>query len=321
MQPRVLIAVVFLSAIVLIAIGVLLVPGRMLGPRTDVPGEDGDEKAAPVAPPAVSRPGSRIVVRSARSSLPAETEPAEDWEDPSGTLRPDPRSVMPPAPGAPPQNGEAAKEPSVAHQPAPRFIVPPARRSLPETGPSMASRTGAGVVMLPVSSALPETGQTVCYDTWGQEIDCSSSAWPGQDGAWQAGGGLESRFLDLGDGTVADRRTGLMWQKEAAVVVVHGRISAAGDAGWQDALRYCNELELGGHTDWRLPNVRELQSIVDYGRSAPCIDPVFEAVPSWYWSSTTVAAHPGSAWYVHFNDGYLGCGNKAAFHQVRAVRG
>ncbi|MHC4984635.1 MAG: Lcl C-terminal domain-containing protein [Planctomycetota bacterium] len=78
-------------------------------------------------------------------------------------------------------------------------------------------------------------------------------------------------FVDNGDGTVTDRATGLTW--------------AQADSGrgmnWQQALAYAEGLSLAGHDDWRLPNAKELQSIVDYTRSpdttrSAAIDPVFE---------------------------------------------
>jgi len=65
--------------------------------------------------------------------------------------------------------------------------------------------------------------------------------------------------------TVTDRATGLVWQRR----------SVAGALRWADALAYCGELSLDGHRDWRLPNAKELHSIVDYSR-IPAIDPLFE---------------------------------------------
>jgi len=65
---------------------------------------------------------------------------------------------------------------------------------------------------------------------------------------------------------------------------------------WCDALAYCENLDFAGHDDWRLPNVRELQSIVDYGRFNPSIDPVFGACSAWGWSSTSYANNPLYAW-------------------------
>jgi hypothetical protein len=109
-------------------------------------------------------------------------------------------------------------------------------------------------------------------------------------------------FHDNGDGTVTDRATGLMWQQ--------------GDSGqalnWQQGLAYAQGLSLAGHSDWRVPNAKELQSLVDYTRSpatsnTAAIDPIFRVtnVESWYWTSTTHYDGPpdragGAAVYVSF---------------------
>lgn len=84
---------------------------------------------------------------------------------------------------------------------------------------------------------------------------------------------------------------------------------------------YCENLTFAGQSDWRLPNVRELESIVDYGRHNPSIDPIFGAVSGAYWSSTSSTFDPGLM--VDFGGvavtvGGLPTGD--AFY-VRAVRG
>ena len=164
----------------------------------------------------------------------------------------------------------------------------------------------------PSGGALPATGQTACYDAAGNVIACDSAESPGQDGFYQAGCPSAGRFTDNGDGTVADNCTGLMWQKA----------TAPGTHTWQEALQYCEGLEFAGHDDWRLPNVRELQSIVDYGRWGPSIDPVFGAEYGWYWSSSTSVSLPVLAWLVHFGGGYVDVGLGKDYHLfVRAVRG
>ena len=118
------------------------------------------------------------------------------------------------------------------------------------------------------------------------------------------------RFVDNGDGTVTDSCTGLMWQKN----------TAPGSHTWTQALQYCESLTLAGRTDWRLPNVRELQSILDYGRINPSIDPVFGAESGWYWSSTTIVANPLSAWIVSFANSLAVFEGKDRASGVRAVR-
>ena len=155
-------------------------------------------------------------------------------------------------------------------------------------------------------SGLPDTGQTRCSPS------CGDTTCPGQDSFYQTGCPNEGRFVDNRDGTVTDTCTGLMWQKDTG--------NAGNPLNWCSSLAYCKDLELAGHDDWRLPNVRELQSIVDYGREEPAIDPVFSAFSTWYWSSTATAAVPGIAWYVGFDDGYVFVWSERLDSLVRAVR-
>ena len=158
----------------------------------------------------------------------------------------------------------------------------------------------------------PATGQTACYDVAGAVIECASAAYPGQDGFHRAGCPTAGRFVDNQDGTVTDTCTGLMWEKN----------SAPGNYLWQSALQYCDRLEVAGHTDWRLPNLRELRTLVDYGGQVPAIDPVFQAIAEVYWTSSTYNVDPTHAWTVGFQDGE---GNaheaKVDPFPVRAVRG
>lgn len=100
-------------------------------------------------------------------------------------------------------------------------------------------------------------------------------------------------FVDNNDETVTDNATGLMWQKA----------DDGTSRDWQGALEYAENLTLVGYTDWRLPNIKELQSIVDYSRcpsvtNSPAIDPVFQTTSivdpdgvsgqyPYFWSGTT----------------------------------
>ncbi|HZN58167.1 MAG TPA: DUF1566 domain-containing protein [Planctomycetota bacterium] len=153
-----------------------------------------------------------------------------------------------------------------------------------------------------VPKGLPRTGQSTCYEPRGAVVDCTSETCAGQDGFYQTGCSNQGRFVDNGDGTVTDTCTGLMWQKDTG--------NDAKRLVWCNALAYCEDLELGGHDDWRLPNVRELQSILDYGRSSPAIDPIFGALPSFYWSSTSIDVDPTGAWAVSFAAGVIIGGTK-----------
>jgi hypothetical protein len=133
---------------------------------------------------------------------------------------------------------------------------------------------------------------------------------------------MDGRFVDHGDGTVTDTCTGLMWQRQTGDVDADGGIGEQDLVTWCGGLAYCEGLTLGGHDDWRLPNVRELQSLVDYGRTWPALDPVFEAPGgfSCYMSSTSLRGGPGPGVFtVDFGMGLVGGGGGVVCH-VRAVR-
>ena len=101
---------------------------------------------------------------------------------------------------------------------------------------------------------LPRTGQTECYDESGKMIACEGT---GQDSDIQAGVPWpEPRFTDNGDGTMTDNLTGLMWTKDASLPNVTMEY-------WNQAIDYCDNLTLAGYSDWRLPNVNELESLVN----------------------------------------------------------
>ncbi len=176
------------------------------------------------------------------------------------------------------------------------------------------------------SSGLPHTGQTKCYGFvqgrgW-TEVPCGAAVCQGQDGAHGAGCPSEDRFVDNGDGTVTDTCTGLQWQKDTADTNGDGRVVDDGSDALSvcDALAYCESLSFAGHDDWRLPNVRELQSIVDYGRESPSINTIFSSLSSVYWSSTSRVQVPALSWQVGFDVGALLNSGKGEALYIRAVR-
>ncbi|MFH1242584.1 MAG: DUF1566 domain-containing protein [Pseudomonadota bacterium] len=124
-------------------------------------------------------------------------------------------------------------------------------------------------------------------------------------------------FVNNGNGTVTDKITGLVWQQGDGHNDGEGRT-------WEEALAFCQTLSLGGHTDWRLPNVRELESLTDVNRFIlPSIDPLFDCRSSYYWSSTTHAEDMDQAWEVYFGYGgadYWGKSSSTVYC-VRCVRG
>jgi hypothetical protein len=152
---------------------------------------------------------------------------------------------------------------------------------------------------------VTKTGQTTSYAT-GDDGDLQKGvAWP------------VPRFTDHGDGTVTDNLTGLMWTKDANMY---------GQRTWADALSDCASCTEGGHSDWRLPNVRELHSLIDYGRYNPAFPaghPFTNVQSSWYRSSSTYASATSAAWLVNLSNGGV-FGNGKSYgtgHYVWCVRG
>ena len=118
-------------------------------------------------------------------------------------------------------------------------------------------------------------------------------------------------YTDNGNGTVTDTVTNLMWQQQDDATV----------RTWEQALTYCEGLSFGGHTDWRLPNIKELKSLADTTRYNPSINPIFiNTKSSSYWSSTTYVSNSTFAWDVGFPNGVVGYYNKTYSDYVRCVR-
>jgi hypothetical protein len=131
-------------------------------------------------------------------------------------------------------------------------------------------------------------------------------------------------LVDKGNGTVLDSRTGLTWQK--CSFGQNNDSTCSGTATpyiWGEAISSCEGSTLANHSNWRLPNVRELQSLTDDSRYNPTIDTSYfpNAHASGYWSSTTYASNPSSAWNVDFYAGSVYNYNKVNNYYVRCVCG
>jgi len=114
-----------------------------------------------------------------------------------------------------------------------------------------------------------------------------------------------------GGKTVTDSGTGLEWQKSDK-----GTLQT-----WQSALSYCEQLSLNGKNDWRVPNIRELKSLVDYKRYYPSVGQAISCQSSIYWSATTVANDTHlSAWTIFFGNGDDIWKAKTEKYHVRCVR-
>lgn len=177
-------------------------------------------------------------------------------------------------------------------------------------------------------AALPKTGQTICYDPEGSKlvVPCAGT---GEDGETQSGVAWPSpRFIDNANGTISDFLTGLIWPKDANTP---GPEACAPNEkkSWQSALEYVSCLNINsylGYSDWRLPNIIELFSIVNQAASSQSdwlIAQGFSGVQSLaYISSTTdaVAVAP-FAWSVSMINGNVGPTDKPYSVDVWPVRG
>jgi hypothetical protein len=131
----------------------------------------------------------------------------------------------------------------------------------------------------------------------------------------------DSAYINNGNGTVTDIETKLMWQQATAGKGTWYKLS------WEEAMLYCRDLSLAGYTDWRLPKLDELKTLVDY--STPRLPKINHKYfpdtaaffSSFYWSSTEYAYSFFHAWGVYFIHGYDEYNHKTTGWYVRAVRG
>lgn len=199
-------------------------------------------------------------------------------------------------------------------------------------------RNGKNVFGVAGTAGLPRTAQITAFG-------------PGSDGAVQAGSPLS--YTDNGDGTVTDNVTGLMWEKKDDSGGIHDREntyswslnSSSNNMDGTIVTTFLATLNAGagfaGYTDWRIPNVRELQSILDYEilASGPVVNAAFHkpatcvgcmnvtaatcscTASALHWSSTSRTVGPNSAWSVNFGDANINSNGKTSPFRARAVRG
>jgi hypothetical protein len=119
-------------------------------------------------------------------------------------------------------------------------------------------------------------------------------------------------YVDNGDDTVTEASTGLMWQQ-----------GETGVMSWGASMSYCEASNLAGYSDWRLPNIVELASLIDETIYNPAINTLFfpNANASNYWSSTTNVSTPSSARVINFSDGNDDAYAKGNSFRCRCVRG
>ena len=190
----------------------------------------------------------------------------------------------------------------------------------------------AGDGLAPPSNGLLKTGQTTSYG-------------PGSDGDLQKG--TARSYTDNGDGTITDNVTGLMWEKKSDDGSIHdkdnkytwGMTSSPYTMNGTMVTEFLAALNTGsgfaGHTDWRIPNRFELESLLDLENVGPAVDPAFNTgctggctvttcsctQSDYYWSSTTSQPSTAYAWFVGFSTGGVSADGKGYGNYVRAVRG
>lgn len=149
------------------------------------------------------------------------------------------------------------------------------------------------------------TGQSRCYDSDGSVTLCKNS---GQDGEFHSGiPWPQPRFIVEGQ-LVLDQLSGLYWLKNAN--------PAEFPMTWQEALDAAaamNREKREGRSDWRLPNRRELRSLMAFETRKPALPaghPFENVFLGWYWTSTTAAIQPAYAWYVHMEGARMFFGRK-----------
>lgn len=162
-----------------------------------------------------------------------------------------------------------------------------------------------------------KTDQNSCYSPNGKEISCIGSGQDAENTAPLAT--AKSRFKKLADNLIADSLTGLIWPQNANLTEF--------PLTWPEALHFVNTMNAGnkfGYNDWRLPNRRELRSLMSYQTRKPALPaghPFENIYLGWYWTATTAAINPQYAWYVHMEGARMFYGRKDQYYLAWPVRG
>ncbi|MEA2029129.1 MAG: DUF1566 domain-containing protein [Campylobacterota bacterium] len=175
-------------------------------------------------------------------------------EFPSSTPMPTPTTV--PTPTATP-TGDPTTLPTPTNSPTPTPVVTTAPTETPTQTPTT-TPTQVPTITYPVV----DTNQLNCYSSSGSSVSCSSS---GQDGAYSAN---QPSYTNNGDGTVTDNVTSLVWQ-QSPDTTGDGVIDASDKLTQSAAVSYCANLTLGGQSDWRLPDIKTLYSLMDFSGEDP----------------------------------------------------
>jgi hypothetical protein len=209
-----------------------------------------------------------------------------------------------------------------------------------------------------LAGPVPDTGQTTCYNDAGNEITCPQPGerFHGQDAQYnlnpQSYTKLDVNGNDLPDSAmewvmVRDNVTGLIWEIKQASDgnsdysnphdadnkytwydsnpdTNGGNAGTSGDGtDTEDFINALNAENFGGYSDWRMPAIKELSSIVNRGVNNPTINTAYfpDTMSSNYWSSTTGVGPASGAWHVSFLGGSVSGYGKSCSCCARAVRG
>ena len=136
-----------------------------------------------------------------------------------------------------------------------------------------------------------------------------------REGVNQAFESYQDKFVrDDNLDVVVDPQANLMWQDSEATIA---------PTTWGNTKKYCDDLQHGGFSDWRLPSISELSNIIDDDKFKPALNNAFRYFSknnTWYWSATTNSKNSSSAWYVNFQDGGTYWGDMTSENSVRCVR-
>jgi hypothetical protein len=148
-----------------------------------------------------------------------------------------------------------------------------------------------GIVSNARSAATPDRVRCVRSGATGEGFSDKASAPP-------------NHYSELSADEVRDNHTGLIWERDG---------DGSGLVSWEQAASYCEDLSLGASSDWRLPSVRELASLVDEARVAPSIDvAMFPSThygarsDNWYWAVESARNNASAHWALNFDDGFTG---------------
>ncbi len=167
-----------------------------------------------------------------------------------------------------------------------------------------------------LSRGLPKTGQTGSYNP-GDDGDVEAGWWVGKKIA-----NNKTRFIEKtldGDDVVIDRATGLMWPKDNSLA--GGRSNSA--TGWISQIIYANGLDFAGFTDWRMPNINELISIINWSQFNPAISnpPFINTISALLWSSTKHTDLIHYFWCLGASEGKIEYYDRNDLHRIKCVRG